>query len=243
MNALVLLRDTGRFFGQHWLRLFSITLLISAITLIVAVGVIVAVVMGSRGIHPVNLARLVTWVGGVWMSTAILYYLYAVSTGQQLSPLAAIRKSLESISSVFGYQLLLLAALLLLVMVAWLPIVSVFPLLDKFPYNLWGFVVLFYFGSRLVALGMIDLVVNQTDFKSLVFSAWRISRGHVWTLLIAHLIFFAAIALVFIILPLVEPYLLLQMSVLVLLIQPVVILFYIFIFQIYAHQRPDTDHT
>lgn len=241
MNFIVFLRETGRFFGQHWLRLLSITLLISLITLITAVGAIAAVVLGSKGISSVNLARLVTWVGGVWMSTAILYYLHAASSGHKVSPFEAIRKSLDSFTPVFGYQLMLLAVVFVLGMFVWLPIALKVPSLHELTFNLSVFAVLFYFGSRLVALGMIDLVVNQSNLKTLVFSAWRMSRGYVWTLLITHLVFFAALTLVLITLPLVGPNLLLQMSLLILLIQPIVILFYIFMFQIHAHQRSVTE--
>ncbi|WP_108127233.1 hypothetical protein [Saccharospirillum mangrovi] len=234
MNFVIWLRDTARFFGQHWIRLFSITLLISLITLVGAVAVLG---LASGGANPLNLARLVLWVGGVWMSTAILYYIHTASAGSSVSPLSAIQKSADHFTAVFGYQLLLIATVIILGLIVWLPIVLNVPNLPELPFNLSVCAILFYFGSRLVALGTIDLVVNKTPLRSVIFSAWRYSRGRVWTLLIAHLVFFAAITLVLITLPLVSRQLLLQATLLVLLIQPIVVLFYIFVFQIHAHQR------
>ncbi|GGX68260.1 hypothetical protein [Saccharospirillum salsuginis] len=164
------LRDTVRFFGNHWLPLVLITVglgvLFEGATL-----VLMPAMAGMEFPWPIWLLQ---WVGGVWSSAAVILYLDRAIKKEYLPPRQAVLQAL-----------------------AWVPMLATVQFLTGIVVGL-GLILIvpgLYFGVRLV-LASFFLILDRQPVLDSMRTAWTRSVGYGWTIFGGYALIYGALILV-----------------------------------------------
>lgn len=164
------LRDTMRFFGNHWLPLVIITVglgvLFEGATL-----VLMPAMAGMEFPWPIWLLQ---WIGGVWSSAALILYLDRALNKEYLPPRQAIVQGL-----------------------AWVPMLAAVQFLTGIIVGL-GLILIIpgiYFGVRLVLAGFF-LILDRQPVLDAMRLAWTRSVGYGWTIFGGYALIYGGLLLV-----------------------------------------------
>ncbi len=164
------LRDTLRFFGNHWVPLVVITVGLGAVF---EVGTLV--IMSTSDSQFPWPAWVMQWLGSIWAMAAVILYLDAALRKQYLTPGKAISQGL-----------------------VWVPMLAILQLVVGLAVGVGIFLLIvpgIYFAVKLVLAGYF-LVLDRQSLPESLKLAWTRSDGYGWTLFGGYALIYGVMILV-----------------------------------------------